>query len=468
MQPREPTRSNNRAPADAAAPVAPAAATSAEPDAARARMASELRQHGHALSPLVQDAFATVPRHVFVPEIGPAAAYRDEALVIKCGPDGLPVSSSSQPAMMAIMLDQLGLQRGHRVLEIGTGSGYNAAVMSAVVGPDGEVVTMDIDPQLVARARASLLAAGAKAVTVRCADGGYGDPDGAPYDRVIVTAGAWDIAPAWLGQLAPGGRLVLPLSVRGIQLSVGLEQTSRGWWLSTSACRCGFVRMLGAFAGPEEVIRLDEPWAMVCQVSDGNPVHGGALAAALSGEASDEPVPVVLASIAELADLDLWLTMSAGSLDRLTVLAAPGGTPRSAPPPPFGVLVSSGTDAQRLGLGMLLPIAVGDDEAEQQHGSGLTPGHEPEPGRDRAAAAEHTFGRAWAATVRGLGPGGRELATRLAALSGRWARLGRPGSRDMEVLVWPAGAEPSRVPSNLVLFRRPSVTIGVGWPVHAR
>ncbi len=454
MQPRDSTRSNNRAPADAAASVVPAAATPAGPDAARARMASELRQHGHALSPLVQDAFATVPRHVFVPEIGPAAAYRDEALVIKCGPDGLPVSSSSQPAMMAIMLDQLGLRRGQRVLEIGTGSGYNAAVMSAVVGPDGEVVTVDIDPELVARAKASLLAAGAGAVTVRCADGGYGDPDGAPFDRVIVTAGAWDIAPAWLDQLAPGGRLVLPLSIRGIQLSVGLEQTSAGSWLSTSACRCGFVRMLGAFAGPEEVIRLAEPWPMVCQVSDGNPVHAGALAAALSGEASDEPVPVVLASIAELADLDLWLTMSAGRLDRLTVLAVPGGSPGSAPAPPFGVLVSNGTDTQRLGVGMLLPAAVGADAAEQRRASGAGP--------------EHEFSRAWTATLRGLGPGGQELAARLAALSGRWARLGRPGSREMEVLVWPAGEEPDRLPGNRLVSRRPSVTIAVGWPVRAR
>jgi protein-L-isoaspartate(D-aspartate) O-methyltransferase len=467
MQPREPARSNNRAPADAAASAAAVAATSPGPDAARARMASELRQHGHALSPLVQDAFATVPRHVFVPEIGPAAAYRDEALVIKCGPDGLPVSSSSQPAMMAIMLDQLGLRRGHRVLEIGTGSGYNAAVMSAVVGPVGEVVTIDIDPELVARARAGLLAAGADAVTVRCADGGYGDPGGAPFDRVIVTAGAWDIAPAWLDQLAPGGRLVLPLSIRGIQLSVGLERTPRGSWLSTSACRCGFVRMLGAFAGPEEVIRLDAPWPMICQVSDGNPVHAAALAAALSSEPSDEPVPVVLASIAELADLDLWLTMSAGRLDRLTVLAAPGGAPSSAPPPPFGALVSGGTDAQRLGIGMLLPVALGNAEAEQEYESGLAPNPESAPGPAPGAGPEREFSTAWTAIIRGLGPGGRELAARLATLSGRWARLGRPGSGELEMLIWPAGDEPSRVPGSRLVFRRPNVTIAVGWPVSA-
>ena len=83
--------------------------------AARARLASELRHRGRALSRSVQNAFAKVPRHVFVPEVPPADAYRDEAFVIKCGADGMPVSSSSQPAMMAIMLDQLGLQPGHRV-----------------------------------------------------------------------------------------------------------------------------------------------------------------------------------------------------------------------------------------------------------------------------------------------------------------------------------------------------------------
>jgi protein-L-isoaspartate(D-aspartate) O-methyltransferase len=439
-------------------------------------MASDLRRHGHALSPSVQDAFATVPRHVFVPEIGPDAAYRDEALVIKCGPDGLPISSSSQPAMMAIMLDQLGLQRGHRVLEIGTGSGYNAAVMSAVVGPDGEVVSIDIDPELVARATASLRAAGADAVTVYCADGGYGDPPDAPFDRIIVTAGAWDIAPAWLDQLVPGGRLVLPLSIRGIQLSVGLERIS-GEWLSTSACRCGFVRMFGAFAGPEEVIRLDEPSAIVFQISDGRPVDVDALTAALSGEATDESVPVALTSVSELADLDLWLTMMAGRLDRLTVLAAPRAM-LSPAPPPFGALVSSGTDGKRLGIGMLLPVGVGYEqqrEPEFDLAGGTTaeaapePGGAPEPGAAAEAGAAPESGTGWTgATIRGLGPGGPELAARLAALTGRWAQLGRPGARELEVVVWPAGEEPSRVPADRLVLRRPSVTVAAGWPVSSR
>jgi protein-L-isoaspartate(D-aspartate) O-methyltransferase len=465
MQPREPTQSRDRGPADAAKP-AESAPGSAGPDAARARMASELRQHGHALSPSVQEAFATVPRHVFVPEIGPTAAYRDEALVIKCGPDGLPISSSSQPAMMAIMLDQLRLRPGHRVLEIGTGSGYNAAVMSAVVGPAGEVVTVDIDPELVARAQASLLAAGADAVTVYCADGGYGDPEGAPFDRIIVTAGAWDIAPAWLDQLVPDGCLVLPLSIRGIQLSVCLERLGRAW-LSTSACRCGFVRMLGAFAGPEDVIRLDRPSALVFQVSDGSPVDPDALAAALAGDACDEAVPVPLDSLADLADLDLWLTMTAGKLDRLTVLGTPGGWLSLAPPPPFGALVSSGTDAGRLGVGVLLPVGadydsagLGATAAEAGPGSaGPTPegGTSPEPPDGWTAAV-----------VRGLGPGGRVLAARLAALSDRWDELGRPGPGELEVLVWQADDAPTRPAPNWLVLRRPSVTIATGWPAGPR
>jgi protein-L-isoaspartate(D-aspartate) O-methyltransferase len=407
----------------------------------------------------VPAAFATVPRHLFVPEIGPAAASRDEALVIKCGPDGLPISSSSQPAMMAIMLDQLGLRPGHRVLEIGTGSGYNAAVMSAVVGPDGEVVTIDIDPELVARAQASLLAAGADGVTVYCADGGYGDPAGAPFDRIIVTAGAWDIAPAWLDQLVPGGCLVLPLSVRGIQLSVCLERLGRGW-LSTSACRCGFVRMLGAFAGPEDVIRLEAPSALVFQVSDGNPVDADALADALAGDAFDVPVPVALAGLAELADLDLWLTMTAGRLDRLTVLSAPGGWVSLPPLPPFGALISSGTDAHRLGVGMLLPVGFGHGADQQQPPSWP----EPEPGREAASGPAPDSGAGWtAAAVRGLGPGGRSLAARLAGLSDRWAELGRPASSEIQVVVWQAGDAPSRPGPDWLVLRRPSVTIAAGW-----
>src|SRR5258708_12031403 len=217
--------------------------------AARARLVDELRDSGRLTSPAVEAAFRAVPRHVFLAEMAATEAYQDAALVIKTGEDGMPVSSSSQPAIMAIMLEQLGLAPGHRVLEIGTGSGYNAALMAFLVGERGSVVTVDLDADLVARARANLAAAGYADVVVLCGDGGFGAPDHAPFDRVIVTAGAWDLAPAWLAQLDPGGRIVLPLSVRGTQLCVALEREA-GHWRGRSACPCGFLHLAGAFAPP--------------------------------------------------------------------------------------------------------------------------------------------------------------------------------------------------------------------------
>jgi protein-L-isoaspartate(D-aspartate) O-methyltransferase len=424
MQPREPSLP---VPAETAA-------------AARARLASELRHRGRALSRSVQNAFAKVPRHVFVPEVPPADAYRDEAFVIKCGADGMPVSSSSQPAMMAIMLDQLALQPGHRVLEIGTGSGYNAAVMAAVVGPRGKVISIDIDPELVARARAGLAAAGYDSVTVICADGGFGDPDGAPFDRIIVTAGAWDIAPAWLDQVAAGGLLVLPLSVRGIQLSVALRRDDdNDRWRNVSAWRCGFVRMLGAFAGPETAIRLGEPDDLVAQVSDGSPVDPSALQAALAGPPTVEQVLPHAGGLPELGDLDLWLTMSAAALDRVTVLAA-GTSFRLALPLPAGFLVSHATEAKRLGAAVLLPGV---------------------PGRRDCGPAPAEAG----AVIRGFGPGGPALAGYLASLARRWAELGRPEARDLALTVWPAGRRPvgAARPEGTLMLQRPSVSIGVGW-----
>lgn len=395
-------------------------------DAARARLVAELSRPGHALSEPVRRAFERVPRHLFVPEVSAAAAYRDEAVVVKCGPDGLPVSSSSQPAMMAIMLSQLGLMPGQRVLEIGTGTGYNAAVMAEVTGPSGQVVSIDIDPELTGRAAAALQTAGHQDVRLLCGDGGYGDPAGAPFDRIIVTAGAWDIAPAWLDQLAPGGLLVLPLSVRGIQLSVALRQAGPGQWQSVSAWRCGFVRMLGAFAGPEAVFRLDGPHALAGQMADGRPADLAALQRALSLAPANEPVAAPLTGLADVADLDLWLTLTATGLDRVTLLAAPGTWFPPADLLPLGALVSDATEPGRIGVAMLLPA-------------------------DEAAMA-----------IAGYGPGGADLAGRLAGLAEQWPDLGRPGAARLRLTVSRGEAEPDPPPA-AVSAVRPSVVLSVSW-----
>jgi protein-L-isoaspartate(D-aspartate) O-methyltransferase len=172
-------------------------------------LVDKLKSEGYIRTQGVEEAFRTVPRQVFLPGVPIDKVYSDEAIPTKFLND-LPISSSSQPTIMAVMLEQLGLEPGHRVLEIGAGTGYNAALMAHIVGNTGQVVTIDIDQDLVIRAREYVSAAGFSRVEVVCGDGGLGYPSAAPYDRVILTVGAWDIAPAWREQLKPTGRLDQP------------------------------------------------------------------------------------------------------------------------------------------------------------------------------------------------------------------------------------------------------------------
>jgi protein-L-isoaspartate(D-aspartate) O-methyltransferase len=415
-------------------------------DAARAQLARALRESGHTPSAAVQAAFEAVPRHLFVPELDAATAYQDEALVIKYGEDGLPVSSSSQPAMMAIMLEQLRLKPGHRVLEIGTGTGYNAAVMAHIVGPRGAVVTVDIDADLIARAQASLAEAGYSQVRASCADGGYGDALDAPFDRVIVTAGAWDIPPAWLDQLGPGGRLVLPLSVRGIQLSVGLERGADRWsdrWMATSAFRCGFVRMAGAFADPEPFRPLGLSPGLYVQADDGRQVDPAELAAALGSPALDVGAGIRARSRDELADLDLWLTLTQPGLTRLTIME---------------------TAASRAQVGPLLPFG---GLAGDEHGLGIAglAGVRPPRGAPSTASRPGLDQRAYPGeiVVRGYGPAGPTLAGYLARQVSVWDQLARPGTASLALTVWPADADLT-APEDQIVLRRPHVRLAAGWP----
>lgn len=161
--------------------------------------------------------------HVFLPDILPEKVYKDDAIVTKYL-DGKPVSSLSQPAVMAIMLEQLDLQRGDRVLEIGAGTGYNAALIAHVVGESGQVIAIDIDEDIVQAAQMHLAEAGFEQVKVICADGRFGYPSTVPYDRIILTVAVWDIAIAWQEKLKPQGKLVLPLTLKDdIQIIIAFE-----------------------------------------------------------------------------------------------------------------------------------------------------------------------------------------------------------------------------------------------------
>lgn len=213
----------------------------------RRRLVKDLRTRGWLHTDHVADAFANVPRHLFVPGRSLKDAYANRAIITK-QIDGIGVSSSSEPAIMAIMLEQLDLQPGQRVLEIGAGTGYNAALISHLVGRRGRVTAVDIDPEIADGARQHLRSAGNRRVRVVTGDGGYGEPDGAPYDRIIATASCWQIPQPWLDQLVEGGLLVLPLRLNGAHASMAFRKEGDAL-VSERAAMCGFMPLRGAF-GP--------------------------------------------------------------------------------------------------------------------------------------------------------------------------------------------------------------------------
>jgi len=280
----------------------------AELNGLREQLLVTVRERGGAVDALVADALRTVPRHIFLPDLPPDAAYKDEAIVTKWDDHGMPSSSSSQPTIMAIMLDQLGAARGQRVLEIGAGTGFNAALLAHIVGPKGRVVSIDLDPEIVGRAEENLSAAGAARVTVLSADGALGDSGRGPYDRIIATVGVWDLAPAWHEQLARGGRLVVPIDLRGVQRSVCFERAGEHW-TSRSARACGFMRMRGAFAGPDRHFVLDKETHLTLALPEAREIDTAAVLEAL-GTPEQEVRTGVSPSNEELYDgFGLWLAI---------------------------------------------------------------------------------------------------------------------------------------------------------------
>lgn len=221
----------------------------------RERMLEVLRRYELVRSDAVEAAMRAVPRHLFVREVPADQAYSNVPVITKRRPDGEPLSSASEPGIIAMLLEQLDVRPGQRVLEIGTGIGYNAAVLSHLVNPGGEVTTIEYDAEIAERAREVLGATGHGDVRVVHGDGALGHAEGAPYDRVIVSTGAWDVPPAWLDQLIPEGRLVVPLRLPAWSLSVAFERAD-DCWRSLSGRTCGFIPMDGPAGNPVRNVPL--------------------------------------------------------------------------------------------------------------------------------------------------------------------------------------------------------------------
>jgi protein-L-isoaspartate(D-aspartate) O-methyltransferase len=170
--------------------------------AARERMVREQIQARGVTQPEVIAAMLAVPRHCFVPEHLAESAYGDHPLPIGEG------QTISQPYVVALMTEALGLTAGARVLEVGTGSGYQAAILSAM---GAQVYTVEIVPRLHAAALAALKRTGHALVACRLGDGYQGWPDAAPFDAVMITAAVDHIPRPLIDQLRDGGRIVLPM-----------------------------------------------------------------------------------------------------------------------------------------------------------------------------------------------------------------------------------------------------------------
>jgi protein-L-isoaspartate(D-aspartate) O-methyltransferase len=186
-----------------------------------ARMAmvdDQLRARG-IRDPRVLDAMSRVPRHLFVPEGERDEAYADHPLPIGHG------QTISQPYIVAFMSEALKLEATHRVLEIGTGSGYQAAVLAELAG---EVYTIEIIGELAERAEKTLREAGYRNVTVRSGNGYLGWPEHAPYDRIMVTAAPDQVPPALIEQLKVGGLMAIPVGESGFQELRILKRTESG------------------------------------------------------------------------------------------------------------------------------------------------------------------------------------------------------------------------------------------------
>ena len=394
-----------------------------------------LRARGLIRSPEVEAAFLAVPRHAFVPNQPLERVYADEVIPTKVV-GGVAISSSSQPAIMAIMLEQLGLRRGQRVLEIGAGTGYNAALMAHIVGESGRVVAVDIDEDIVAGAREHLAAAGLGRVEVVLGDGARGHAEGAPYDRVILTVAASDISWHWVEQLAPEGRLLLPLHLLGEVQKVTAFERAEGYLRSVSIQDGGFMPLRGesGWLPRQSYVSLGDATGVFLAAPGGQELAPDLASAVIRGGGEDRTLGLRLRDREVVGGLDLWLTLNDERACTLHIHPDAADAGARAPS------LLEGYGGSRLAYGLL--GAAGLAVLARPGGGTVVDGSYDVLAR--------LYGEAGA------------LADRLAALVRSWDAVGRPGTQRLRIRAYPRGLELSAAGGEFVI-EKPRSRLVLDW-----
>lgn len=405
--------------------------TAGEIEQLQRRLVDTMRGNGSLPTGQIERAFLHVPRHRFLPDVPLEKVYSDAAIAVKRSETGRWTSSSSQPSMMAIMLEQLDLQPGHRVLEIGTGSGYNAAMIADIVGPQGKVVTVDIQPDLVEAARACLDDLGFDWVKTIAADGGFGCPEEAPFDRIILTTAADRITRAWREQLAPDGILVLPLDLYGSQKSIAFSRQGSAL-VSGSIEDCGFMRLQGAFTFSEPTRTPVGPDPLLFLTSDvERPVEAARLWDWLYREEQLLPTGVVARFEQIWSGLFLWLNLHQPGV--LVDLSAIDERAEQNPLPPLLLFGNGGEWRTALTVALIEDEGAAALSRPPHQDAPFTRFNSEIPGDRRSREPFELY-------IRQFGPDDHP-ARLLLSLVKAWDAAGKPTSARLHLRAFPAGEE---------------------------
>ncbi|MCF4122067.1 methyltransferase, FxLD system [Antribacter sp. KLBMP9083] len=391
----------------------------------REQMVAELESAGLVLTPAVAAALRAVPRHVFGPEEPLEAAYALHTILHRTlDESGAAVSMISAVEVQAMMLEQAQVTSGSRVLEVGSG-GYNAALLADMAGPDGQVTTVDIDERVTERTTRYLAQAGYNGVNVVLADADGGVPEHAPYDVIMATTSVQDLPPTWVDQLAPDGRIVVPLRLRGTPRVVVLVRD--GDRLVSAGYELGhFVPVRGRSTPDERSLVLDEV-GVTLRVDGDVSADQAALASALHTEAT-----VAWATPREVSRFDglgLWLAVNEDA---------------------FGMLNAT-TDAKDRGL-VAHSWAVGIPAILDQVGRSFA----------YLTLRRTEDGPQFGAT--GHGENASELVARFVDLIEAWDTT----SLDAQISLYPAGTPDDVLPSgeHVRVLDRPRNRVVLTWPTQ--